>query len=339
MLHLTVLSFEHIHYLTAIGILLPLVVLFVFVLRKKQQIKKALGDPELIDRLTANYSQQKYKLKFYAVLVALILLIVAVANPRLKTKAEETNRAGIDLLIVLDVSKSMWSLDIKPSRLDKSKQLINYLMDKVGNNRIGLVLFAGQAYLQMPITNDAAAAKMYVANASPDAVPTQGTAIADALLLADKALNTQQKKYKAVVLITDGENHEADALAPAKQLADNGAVIYTIGAGTTAGGPIPEEGTNEFKKDNEGRTIISKLNETILQDIANTANGKYYLLTNANNIASDIMQRISNMEKKSTNEGGIKTYASLYYVMGFLALFILIIEYFITERKTKKLLW
>ncbi len=339
MLHLIVPQFEHIGYLGGILLLIPLMLLFIYVLHTKQQIKKALGDQNLIERLTANYSPNKYRLKFYAVIVALLLLILSAANLRMPLKGDNIKRAGIDVLLVLDVSKSMLSQDIKPNRLDKSKQLVNLLIDKIGNNRMGLVLFAGQAYLQMPLTNDASAAKMYVSNATPDAVPVQGTAIGDALQLADVALNTKEKKYKAVILITDGEDHDSKAIDQAKLLAEHGAVIFTVGAGTSQGSPIMEEGTNEFKKDNEGRTIITKLNEPILQDIATVTSGEFYLMNNTNQIATSIMAKIDNMEKKNTGAGGFKQYQSLYMIFVLLALGLLVAEYFITERKTKQLLW
>src|SRR3954454_20583655 len=179
------LSFEHKEFLLGLFALLPLIVLFIAVLRWKQKVKKALGDEELINQLTKNYSARLYKIKFVAVIIALIASIIATANLRKPVAGDKEPTAGIDIMIALDVSKSMLSSDIKPSRLERAKQLISVLIDKLENNRLGLVVFAGQAYLQMPLTPDLAEAKMFLSNASTDAVPVQGTNISEALQLCD----------------------------------------------------------------------------------------------------------------------------------------------------------
>jgi len=331
--------FEHSEYLLGILLLLPLVALFLYVLKQKKRIRKILGDEERINQLTADYSAKKYNLKFYFSLAALLLLLIAIANPRIKSAVKDVSRQGVDIVVALDVSKSMLSNDIKPTRLDRSKQLINQLIDKAGSNRIGFVVFAGQAYIQMPVTGDFGAAKMYVANASPDAVSMQGTSIGDALKTAQLALDTKEKKYKAIVLITDGEDHEAAAIEQAEKLSENGVKVFTVGSGTTSGSTIIEAGTNAYKVDKDGNTVISKLNETLLQQIAASGNGKYYLLSNPTTIAKDIMQQIDGMEKRTVNATTATNYQSLYMILVFAALVLLVLEYFITERKTKRLLW
>ena len=204
------LSFENSSFLIGLLALVPLALLFTAVLRWKQNVRKQLGDKVLIDRLTKNYSPGLYRAKFIAVLAAIALGIFAMANLRKPSAGDNEKRAGIDVMIALDVSKSMLSQDVKPNRLERAKQCISLLIDDLGDNRVGLVVFAGQAFLQMPLTTDVAAAKLYLSNATPDAVPLQGTDINNALQICSSSLDVQQKKYKAVVLVSDGEDHNPE---------------------------------------------------------------------------------------------------------------------------------
>jgi Ca-activated chloride channel family protein len=196
----------------------------------------------------------------------------------------------------------MLSQDIKPTRLDRAKQCVNRLIDKLGENRIGLVVFAGQAYLQMPLTPDAAAAKLYLSNASPEMVNTQGTVVADALRVSMEAFNTKEKKYKAIVLISDGEDHDPETEKLLPTLADNGVIVNTIGVGTPEGSPITEPGTNEFKKDANGETVISKLNELELKMIAEKTNGVYQRLDNSEVAINSITLHWISWIKRSFNQ-------------------------------------
>jgi Ca-activated chloride channel family protein len=327
-------EFENIEFLAGLIILVPLVLLFVYVLQWKQKVKRRLGDPRLVDHLIQNYSSRLYRLKIIIVLAAVALGIIALANLRkpLKTRGSKAN--GIDVMVALDVSKSMLSQDEKPSRLDKAKQFINQLTDKLGSNRVGLILFAGQAYLQMPLTADATATRMFVANASPDLVPLQGTDLSAALQLSDGSLDTQEKKYKAVVLITDGEDHDDKALETVKQLADHGTILYTVGVGSPEGAPITEPGTNEYKRDDNGQTIISKLNVTLLQQLAQATKGTYYHLDNTSAVSDAVVGELNGMEKKTINNaGGYVEYRLFYPFFLALAVVLLIVEVFIPERK------
>ncbi|MEP7317954.1 MAG: VWA domain-containing protein, partial [Panacibacter sp.] len=275
------LSFEHIEFFIGLLLLVPLTLIFVLVLRWKAKTKKTLGDVALINKLTANYSSRLYLVKCIAVLLAITLCIAAATNLRKPAKGEQERTAGIDVMIALDVSKSMLSSDIKPNRLERAKQLVNLLVDQLEGNRVGLVIFAGKAYLQMPVTPDLAEAKMFVSNASVDAVSVQGTVISEALQLCDNSLDTKEKKHKAVILITDGEDHDAKAEKATQQLLDNGVVVYTVGIGTPEGSPIMEPGTGTYKTDAVGKTVISKLNETELQNIAAQTGGSYFKMDNA----------------------------------------------------------
>lgn len=332
------LQFQNIEFLLGLAALIPLVVLFVFVLRRKQRIKQSLGDIALINKLTDNYSNKKYIFKVIAVLAAITLLIVTAANLRKPDKVTGSAGAGIDVIFALDISRSMLSQDEKPTRLDKAKQLIYQLTQQLDGNRIGLVVFAGQAYLQMPLTPDAAATKMYVSNASPDLVNIQGTNISDALRLSDASLDIKEKKYKTIVLITDGEDHENNAVETAKQLAEHGTILYTVGIGSPEGVPIPEEGSNDYKKDANGQTVISKLNEQLLQQLAATANGDYHRLTDIPEVSNSLLKELSSMDKKALSAAGSNIeYSSFYMFFLFPGILLLILEAFITERKRKKL--
>src|SRR4051812_8212770 len=262
------LSFQHTEFLLGLLTLIPLVILFFLLIKWKKKVKKQIGDEELVNALTSDYSQKNFNYKFLLVAIALALCIIGAANIRKPAKGSTGNRAGIDVMIALDVSNSMLDQDIKPNRLERAKQVISGIIDKLGKKRMGMVVFAGQAFLQMPLTSDLAAARLYVSNASPDAVPTQGTVIGDALKLCNTALDTKEKKYKAVILISDGEDHDQKADAALKALQDNGIVVYTIGIGSPEGAPIFDPALNDFKKDENGNTVVSKLNEKDLQSIA-----------------------------------------------------------------------
>lgn len=330
-------SFEHSSYLLALFVIVALVILFVSVLSWKKKVTKLLGDSKLINQLTKNYSARRYKTKFVLIAASLALLIFAAANLRKPVAGEKEKKAGIDVMIALDVSKSMWAEDIKPSRLDEAKLFVNTLVDQLGDNRVGLVLFAGKAFLQMPLTSDFSVAKLYVSNATPDAVPMQGTVVGDALQLCANSLDTKEKKYKAVVLISDGEDHDPKSTSVLKQLSDNGVIINTVGVGTTGGAPIMEPGASAYKADANGQTVISKLNEEELKQIALQTGGIYQHLDNAEQAANTIAASLNGMEKKAIESAGnAKQYASFYSFFVLIALLILIAEVFIPETKKNK---
>jgi len=296
-----------------------------------------MGDEALVNALTKNYSSALYRFKFFLIIVAVASLIVAGANLRKPSENDDEKRAGIDIMVALDVSRSMLSDDVKPSRLIKAKQLVSVLMDKLDNNRIGLVLFAGQAYLQMPLTTDVSAAKLFISNASPDAIPVQGTVISDALKVCDNSLDTKEKKYKAVLLITDGEDHDTKIDQTIQQLFDHGVIVYTIGIGTPEGSTITDPVTNEPKRDINGQTVITKLNETELKLIADKTGGTYHRLDNGVNVVSDVVNTIDSMKKKLIlGEGNERQYASFFPFFIAFGLLLLVSEVFIPETKRIK---
>lgn len=333
------LSFQHTEFLIGLLVLIPLYALFFLVLKWKKKVKKQIGDEELVNALTADYSAKNFNYKFLFITAALTLCILGAANIRKPAKGNTGNRTGIDVMVALDVSNSMLAQDIKPNRLERAKQVINSIIDKIGNNRMGMIVFAGQAYLQMPLTSDLAAARIYISNASPDAVPAQGTVIGDALRMCNSALDTKEKKYKAVILISDGEDHDEKADAALKELQDNGVVVYTVGIGSPEGSPIFDPLTTDYKKDENGNTVVSKLNEKDLQNIAAQTGGQYYLFTSAGEVANQLAASIDQMEKKQIGGTGIRVYSSYFQWFVLAAFILLLLETVIPERKIKWFSW
>lgn len=333
------MSFQNIEFLFGLGILVPLVVIFILVLKWKKNVRRQMGDEELINKLTNGYSARNYNWKFILILAALALCIAGAANLRSPKNGNTGDRKGVDVMIALDVSNSMLAQDIKPNRLERARQVINKLIDKMDNNRMGLVLFAGQAFLQMPMTGDLAAARLYVSNANPDAVPNQGTVIGDALKLCNTSLDTKEKKYKAVILISDGEDHDENAAKAVDELKENGVIVYTVGIGSPQGAPIYDPALNDFKKDENGVVVISKLNEKDLQDIAAKTGGQYQLFTNADEVAGKLYNSLDNMEKKHIGGTGIRVYNTYFQWFVLVAFVLLMLEIIIPERKMKWFSW
>ncbi|PWT96986.1 MAG: hypothetical protein C5B52_14730 [Bacteroidetes bacterium] len=312
-----------------------MIYMFYAVLRWKKTTAKKIGDEKLVTQLIRNYSSQKFAIKFGLLGLAFLGVVLAAANIQSATQVEKVNRQGIDVMIALDVSKSMMAEDMKPNRLERAKVLVNRLMDKMENDRIGFVIFAGRAYLQMPLTTDHGAARMYVGNASPDAVPTQGTVISEALRICDMAFNNKDKKYKAVVLISDGEDHDENAIKTSSMLAGNGVMINTVGVGTTTGAPIIDPVTGDSKRDDQGNIVISKLNEAELIQISQKGNGIYQQLNDAESVADKLAQQMGGMEQRAISDNSLANYRSFFQWFLAFALALLIGELFVAEKKMK----
>ena len=265
-------------------------------------------------------------------------LVIALANPQIGSKLIDGERKGIDLMIALDVSTSMLAKDIEPSRLERSKQSISRLIDQLGNDRIGIVVFAGQAYVQLPITTDYAAAKMFLSAINTNIVPVQGTAIGAAIQLSAKSFDNETHS-RAIIIITDGENHEDDPVKEAKTAADQGINIFTVGMGLPEGAPIPDyDAYNRqtgFKKDRQGNTVVTRLNEGMLQQIAAAGNGIYVRANNTQVGLNKIFDEISKLEKTEFESKIFSDYESRFHYFIALSLLFLIMEILIFERKNK----
>ena len=298
-------------------------------------MQKKIGDPALVNALVKDYSPAKFAIKFILILIAFASVVVASANLQKPGVTDRVSRKGVDVVVALDVSNSMLAEDIKPNRLERAKQLVTKLMDRMENDRIGLVLFAGRAYLQMPLTTDHGAAKMYIQNAGPDAVPVQGTVIGEALKISNSGFNSKERKYKAIILISDGEDHDPEALQQAKSLSQNGVMINTVGIGSPEGAPIIDYTNNEVRKDAQGNAIITKLNEAELQQLAQATNGIYLRLDDTDDAAAKIMAQLATIEQTATGDRSFTDYKSYFQWFLALALVILMAELFIPERKMK----
>jgi Ca-activated chloride channel homolog len=317
-------------------ILIPLLVfLYYQLIGWKKKLGVRIGDPALVSQLVKSFSPRRFRVKFILICAAVFFLVAGLANLRARGSAENISRQGVDVMIVLDVSKSMLAQDVKPSRLDKAKQLLYKMIDRLQNDRIGLILFAGRSYMQMPLTTDHGAAKLYISEAGPDAVPTQGTVFAEALNMANSSFNRNEHKYKAVILISDGEDHDPEGLKTAKQLADDGVMVNTVGIGSPEGAVIIDPETKEPKKDDKGNEIISKLNEQELTGISDATNGIYIHLENLEDATETLTQRLDSIEKRALTDSEFINYKNYFPLFIGLAGLLLVAELFIPERKRK----
>jgi len=307
-------------------------------LRKKNALKR-LGDQELVSRLMPDFSTSRPLIKLIFILFAMLSLILILARPQFGSKMEEVKRQGVEVIIALDVSNSMLAEDIQPTRLERAKQAISRLVESLQNDKLGLIVFAGDAYTQIPVTTDYISAKMFLSTISPEIVPKQGTAIGSAIGLAMNSFSQTQDKSRALIIITDGENHEDDPLAKAREAAEKGIEIYTIGIGSAEGVPISvtSGGKRDFLKDKDGNTVITRLDENILKDIAVASGGKYVRANNSNIGLDQIFSDIRKLKKQEL-EGTIYTeYNDQFQIFAAVALFLLMLEFIIMERKNRKL--
>jgi Ca-activated chloride channel family protein len=328
--------FAHTEYLWSLLIGLPLVLLYVWNSRKRKARIKTIGDPELVSQLLGGFSVNARRWKFYLVLTGLAFVLLSVANPQIGSKYEEVKREGVELMICLDVSNSMLASDIQPSRLERAKQAISRLVDELGSDKIGLVVFAGKAYTQLPLTTDFAAAKLFLSTVNTDIVPVQGTAIGAALELAISSFGNNQAPNRAIIIISDGENHEDDAVSQAKTALEKGIKVYTVGIGSPQGAPIPILTNGKitgYRQDENGQTVMTKLNESMMGEIALAGGGSYSRATNVTVGLDELLERISKMEKKEFGKKMFTDFEDRYQYFLAFAFLILVVELFVVERK------
>jgi len=298
---------------------------------------KRIGDRKLVKALMGGFSSKLFMLKFGMLSIAFAAGVAMLMDLRKPGGTEGINRKGIDVVVALDVSKSMLATDLAPDRLERAKQLIGKLMIAMPNDRIGLVLFAGKAYLQLPLTTDHGAASMFVSSASPDAVPQQGTVISEALQRSANAFNAAERRFKTVVLISDGEDHDLEAVNKAKELSEQGMMINTIGVGSPEGSYIPDPVTGENKIDPAtGASVISKLNEDLLKQIAATTNGIYIHLQESDEAVRLLQQQLSQIEAKAFGDKSLMNFKAYYWWFAAAMLILLLAEYFIPETMKAK---
>lgn len=318
-----------------LGALAIFVLLFLSLLRWKKITIKRIGDRKLVAQLIKNFSPRMFTTKFALFSFAFALGVLAVANLRKPGSADNIARKGIDVVIALDVSKSMMATDFAPNRLERAKQMVLKLMNQMPNDRIALVLFAGKAYMQMPLTVDHGAAAIFVSAASPDVVPAQGTVFSEALQMSARVFNTKEGRFKSVVLISDGEDHDEETLKTADELAQQGVMVCTVGIGSPEGSQIPDSATGDFKRDAMGNVVVSKLNEEQLKQIAQKTNGIYVHFESSEQAVNEIMTQLSQVEKKTFMDVSLMNYKT-YYMWFTMAMFLLLVfEFILPERKTK----
>ncbi len=325
------LRFEHSTFLYLLFLLILIGLVFIAVLAWKRKAIGRIGDKNLVTQLFTGYSPLFFRLKFWLLFFGFAFIALGAANLQMGDKLQKVTKKGVDVMIALDVSNSMLAEDVRPNRLVRAKQLISKLMQKITNDRIGLVVFAGNAYLQMPLTVDFSAAKMYLSTIEPGLVPTQGTAIDKAIARCRKAFNQKEHLHKAVVLISDGEDWSEEGIEAAKQAHKAGVVIQTIGVGTTKGAPIRDPKTGQYMKDKESNLVVTHLNEKVLQAIAKAGNGSYQHLNNTDKAAAELADQLNNMEKKTYGENLFANYKSYFQYFIALGLLLLLIEFFIPE--------
>ncbi|MDD4992454.1 MAG: VWA domain-containing protein [Paludibacter sp.] len=330
-------KFAHPEYLFLLILVPALIGVFIYTTLKKRRNLKQFGTPELLAQLMPNVSVVRPQVKFYFQLTAIVLLIIVLAQPQFGSKTENVKRQGIEVMIALDVSNSMMAQDIQPSRLEKAKQVLSKLVDEMNNDKIGLIVFAGDAYTQLPITVDYVSAKMFFSTISPNLVPRQGTAIGSAIDLAIKSFGTKGKAGRAIIVITDGENHEDDAIGAAKLAAENDIAVHVIGMGKPDGAPIPVPGTMSFWKDKDGNVVVSKLNEQMCKDIATAGKGVYVRSDNSNAAFKVVNKELDKLAKTDIKSSVFSDYNEQFQSFALFALLILVIDFFVFDRKNKRL--
>ncbi len=337
------IDFAHKEFFYAL-IALPILVAVYFLslyLRKKAIARFA--ETTLFKRLSTDSSLSKKNLKFILALVAFAFVLVAMIDPETGAHLENVNTSGSDIVITLDVSNSMNAQDITPSRLERAKEAVEQLINKLQGDRIGIVIFAGTSFVQLPITTDYNSAKLFLNEINTGLIPVQGTAIGEAITRSANLLTGQtdsliSKRSKSIILITDGENFEDDAVAASREAAGRGIVIHTIGVGSPEGVPIPVMAngkTTGYKKDKDGNTVITKLNMNLLETIAANSGGICIQASNSDMGLDKVISQINKMKKSNISIKRYRDYNEHFMIFAFIALIILIIDTFVTERKTK----
>jgi Ca-activated chloride channel family protein len=329
--------FEHPYYLYVLLLIPILTVFFIFMRKARYRALLLFGESALVNRLMPAVSLIKHQLKFSILMMSMLLIIIALANPQWGLARQKAKKRTSDIMIALDISNSMLSDDIKPSRLDRARAFTLELLQALRGERIGTIIFAGNAYLQMPLTADYSAAAMFIKSANPDQAPTQGTAISEAIDLAEKSFKSNPNKtQKVLILISDGENHDDDALARARKARDKGMTVFALGVGTPEGGLIPYnfDKRTDFKRDEKGEPIRTKLNEDMMRQLAVAGGGDYYNLANVSGIIPALKSKIDKMEKQESEQLMFDEYQTHFQWFAGIALLLILLEFMMPYRKS-----
>ena len=332
------IKFGNIEYLYLLGIIPILILLIFFYIKWQKHNLLKFSTLNLQEKLSDNISIIRKNTKYTFKILSILFLTIGLSNPKTGSEMKEIKRKGIEIIIALDVSNSMLCEDIKPNRLSRSIQSISDLIDNLEGDRIGLVIFAGESYTQLPITSDYAAAKMLLSTISTESIKTQGTNISEAIQQSMKSFNFENEYNKSIIIITDGEDHENGALESADQAAKQGVFIHTLSLGEEDGGPIPilnrkGKKTGKFKKDREGNVIITKPNTVFLAELANTGNGKNINANNINIGLKELFGEINKIEKKEISDVVFTDYTDRFQIFLLLSMIFLVLDLIIISKK------
>ena len=327
--------FEEPTYLYLLLLLPLLLAFYLYSNYKRRKAIRLFGDPNLVMQLMPDVSKYRPDIKFGILLFVIGLFAILLARPQFGAKMETVKRKGAEIMIALDISNSMLAEDVSPSRLQKAKRLITRLVDKLENDKVGMIIFAGDAFIQLPITNDYISAKMFLESISPELISKQGTAIAAAIDLATRSFTSQEEVGRSLIIITDGENHEDNVQTAIQRAVEKGIQINVLGVGLPDGAPIPMEydGKKDYRKDREGNVIITKLNEQMCREIASFGNGIYVRVDNTNNAQKVIIQEINKLAKTDTETQIYTEFDEQFQIIAWIILCLLLIEMLILERK------
>ena len=325
--------FEEPAYLYLLLLLPVLTALYIYSNYKRRKAIREFGDPELMAPLMPEVSKRRPDIKFALVLLCIALFAVLLARPQFGSRLETVKRQGVEVIIALDISNSMMAQDITPNRLEKAKRLISQLVDKMEQDKVGLIVFAGDAFTQLPITSDYISAKMFLESISPELIDKQGTDLGAALSLANRSFTAQPEVGRTIILITDGENHEGGVDQAIKSLTDKNIQINVLGIGSPEGSPIPMSNSRDFRRDKDGNIVVTKLNEAMCQELARSGNGVYVRVDNTNTAQRAIQQAIDKLAKADIETQVYSDYNEQFQSVAWLLLLFLLVELLILERQ------
>lgn len=328
--------FANPEYLYLLFILPVLVVGFILLNIQKLKSVKKLGDIKLIKQLMPELSLKRSYLKFWLIFAIIVFGIVVAARPQFGTKIEKVEKVGIELVIAIDVSNSMLARDVNPDRLSKAKQILTRIIDERKNDKVAIVVFAGEAYVQLPMTSDIQSAKIFLENINTSLVPVQGTVIGSAINIAMNSFTNEKEVDKSIILITDGEDHEDNGVQLAEQAASAGIQINVVGIGTPEGAPVPlSAASNEMKRDPEGNEVKTMLNEKMCKEIAQAGKGMYVRADNSNNALKSLQAELDKLQKKTVEDSAYSEYDEKFQSFAWCMLILLLIEVCIFDKKNR----
>ena len=329
-------KFAHPNALFLYILLLVVAVVYFVACKRRTKALRRYGDPELLKEMMPEVSTSRPALKFWLTFTTLCFMVLLLARPQFGTKMETVTRQGIETVIALDISNSMLAEDVAPNRLEKSKNIISKLVEGFADDKVGLIVFAGDAFIQLPITSDFISAKIFLESIDPGLIARQGTNIKAAIDMATRSFTPKEGVGKAIIIITDGENHEGGAMEAAKAAAEKGMMVYVMGVGSPEGAPIPA-GSGDYRRDKKGNIIVTRLNEQMCQEIAAAGNGMYIRIDNTNNAQRILQKEIDKLAKADIETTTYSEYDEQFAVMAWIAFVLLLIEMLIMMKKNPRL--